>query len=340
MTGGAGDSEMMKRVLVVAMVAGLAGCSLEQQAAPSFIGPSELGLSLAVSVTPDILTQDGVSRATVQVIARDPASQPIAGVMLRAETVVGGVPVDFGQLSSRTISTGADGRAVLTYLAPPPPPPTVTSDTLIVINITPVGSNFDNSLTRSVSLRLSRPGIILPPDGKPVPRFFFSPTQPKEHETVLFDGSLSADDGQIVSYVWNFGDGATAIGVRPTHRFDLAGTYNVVLTVTDDKGQSASSTPVPVAVGVAVKPTAKFVFSPTDPQAGVTTVFFNAAESVPSPGFQLVGFSWDFGDGASASGSHQANHLYTAPGTYTVVLTVIDSSGQEASVSVTVTVGT
>ena len=54
--------------------------------------------------------------------------------------------------------------------------------------------------------------------------------------SVTVDGSSSVDpDGSIVSYAWEFGDGATATGVKPpAHVYAQPGTYDVSLTVTDD----------------------------------------------------------------------------------------------------------
>jgi PKD repeat protein len=48
----------------------------------------------------------------------------------------------------------------------------------------------------------------------------------------------SSDDGEIVSRVWNFG-AAGSSARNPFHVFQLAGTYPVSLTVTDDKGMSS-----------------------------------------------------------------------------------------------------
>jgi len=326
-----------KRIIVVAAVAVMTGCGLEKQAPPSFTGPSEFALSIAVTATPDVISQDGVSSSAIQVVARDANSQPMSGVSLRAEMAVGESIVDFGTLSSRTVSTGSDGRAVITYTAPPPPPSTVTNDTIVTVLVTPVGSNFANAQTRSVLIRLARPGVILPPNGSPVPKFFFSPTKPRVSDTILFDASQSTDDGQIVSYHWNFGDGAVATGVRVTHDFGLAGTFNVVLTVTDNQGISVSTPPTPVDVAAADKPVAAFSVSPTDPAVG-TPVFVNAAASEPAPGFSIVAYSWDFGDGFKVDGDSTASHTYGTAGTYVIVLTVRDSSGQTASVSNTVTI--
>ncbi|MBL8470958.1 MAG: PKD domain-containing protein [Rhodocyclaceae bacterium] len=56
-----------------------------------------------------------------------------------------------------------------------------------------------------------------------------------------FDGSTSSDaDGNIVSYAWSFGDGATATGATATHRYNSGGVFTVTLTVTDDRGASTS----------------------------------------------------------------------------------------------------
>lgn len=57
---------------------------------------------------------------------------------------------------------------------------------------------------------------------------------PREYR---FDGSASSDaDGTIVSYAWEFGDGAQASGQQLTHRYAAPGHYGVRLTVTDNRG--------------------------------------------------------------------------------------------------------
>jgi hypothetical protein len=57
-----------------------------------------------------------------------------------------------------------------------------------------------------------------------------------------FTGSGSWDpDGTIVSYQWNFGDGATGSGVSPTHSYLAAFTYTVTLTVVDNNGATGSA---------------------------------------------------------------------------------------------------
>lgn len=60
--------------------------------------------------------------------------------------------------------------------------------------------------------------------------------------TVSFDGSQSTDDRGIVSYAWDFGDGATASGAVVNHVYTATGIYTVTLTVVDSGGISASDT--------------------------------------------------------------------------------------------------
>jgi len=56
---------------------------------------------------------------------------------------------------------------------------------------------------------------------------------------IQFEGSRSSDpDGQIESYVWDFGDGATHDKADPVHTYAEAGRYEAVLTVTDAEGLS------------------------------------------------------------------------------------------------------
>ncbi len=55
--------------------------------------------------------------------------------------------------------------------------------------------------------------------------------------TFYFDALQSYDpDGEIISYVWDFGDGITGEGEMAKHSYASAGTYNVTLTVTDNDG--------------------------------------------------------------------------------------------------------
>ena len=70
----------------------------------------------------------------------------------------------------------------------------------------------------------------------------------KASKTVLFNGTGSTDpEGKIYEYTWSFGDGTSGNGEIISHTYKKAGSYLVVLTVTDNYGEShAESTTVTI----------------------------------------------------------------------------------------------
>ena len=80
---------------------------------------------------------------------------------------------------------------------------------------------------------------IIVKNDPPKAMFTHFPDKPKIGEEVQFNSSLSSDeDGNIVSWQWDFGDGNTSTEQNPTHVYLEEGTYNVTLTVTDDDGDT------------------------------------------------------------------------------------------------------
>jgi PKD repeat protein len=60
---------------------------------------------------------------------------------------------------------------------------------------------------------------------------------------VQFSGDSSYDsDGTVTGFAWDFGDGSTSNEANPSHTYTDAGTFNAVLTVTDDLGATGSAT--------------------------------------------------------------------------------------------------
>lgn len=321
--------------VAIAVVAG-AGCTVDKQDAPELSGPSELGTSVTLFASPDTLRQDGASQSQITIQAQDGNGQPIRNLPLRLDIAVNGMLTDYGQLSGKNLVTGGDGRASATYTAPLAPADPVDTQTVIQIQATPGGTDYANAVARSVSIRLVPPGVILPPNGTPVPSFTYAPSAPITRMDVTFDASLSTDsDGRIVSYLWNFGDGSRDEGAVVKHDFKNMGSFVVTLTVTDDRGQSASLSKT-VSVTAVPDPKADFVISPSAPLVG-DKVFFNGATSTGSVGRAIVQYAWDFGTGVQASGM-LVSHVFTAAGEYTVVLTVTDDAGNKGSTSKKVTI--
>jgi len=145
--------------------------------------------------------------------------------------------------------------------------------------------------------------------------------------TSSLDGSGSTDpDGSIVAYAWDFGDSNTGTGATATHTYTLPGTYVVSLTVTDNRGAKNTVTHSVTATLPNVAPTAAFTTTATD-----LAVAVNGSGSTDTDG-TVASYAWDFGDGATASGS-TANHTYAAAGTYTISLTVTDNKGATGTVT-------
>lgn len=305
-----------------------ASCTMKDQEAPPLTGPSEFGTSVTVSVTPDVLQQDGASQSVVTVVVKGPNAQPLANVPLTTEILFDGQPVDFGALSARSIVTNAAGKATVIYTAPKD----AGVEAVVDIAVTPIGTDFGSHVTRSARIRLVPTGIRLPPVDL-VPAFTFAPTSPAQGQTVIFDAQDS--DGNIVQYRWDFGDGSTSSGVTASHAFTEVGSFIVRLTLVDPAGRTQSISRS-ISVGQAPAPTADFAFSPSNPQPN-DDVRFNAGASVASPGRQIVSYSWDFGDGATGSGL-QPTHRYTVPRTYSVTLIVTDDIGRTATVTKSVEV--
>jgi hypothetical protein len=330
-------------IAFAAMVLG--SCTVKETEAPSLAGPSETGLSVASSVSPDILDQDGLSQAVVEVVTRGPDGRPVGSIPLRIEIfrLGGAAPEDFGRLSNKTPVTGSDGVARVTYTAPPAPSEPVDSGVNIVtLAISPVGGDFHGADPRYVQLRLVPKGVLLPPNGAPQPSFIITPQPVFTRTPVTFDASGTRDEGvQCGSrciYSWDFGDGSSGTGMAVSHEFNNPATYVVRLTVTDARGQSVT-TAQSVTVEATPAPTAEFTYSPGAPKAG-QDIFFNAQASLAAPGHTLVAYDWDFGSGRTGTGVTVAKR-YDTPATYNVTLKVHDdtfSPGGTAVITKAVTV--
>ncbi len=85
----------------------------------------------------------------------------------------------------------------------------------------------------------------------PTANFVYSPLTPTAVDDVLFTDDSTDDDGDIVSWTWDFGDGNTSVEQNPSHSFRNPGTYIVELTVTDDDGADGNEI---VTITVALPP--------------------------------------------------------------------------------------
>ena len=163
---------------------------------------------------------------------------------------------------------------------------------------------------------------VLPPNALPVAEFSSSCTG----ATCQLDASASSDaDGTIESYVWNFGDGTSpGAGVLANHTYAVSGTYTVSLTVTDDRGDTATfSQDVTVTVPNQL-PVAAFSAN----CAGLDCTFDSSNSTDPDG--TIESYQWDLGDGSTSTDA-APTHTYDEAGSYTVTLTVTDDRGATAT---------
>ncbi len=131
----------------LALAITVSGCGLESQDAPAITAPSEFGLALTLSATPDTVSRDGSSMSVVTVTARDAEGRAVAGQRVSLSLL----PGNGGTLSASDVVTGADGRATFEFRAPP----SSTAVDAVSILATPVGQNFDNAV-RAVAVDPAR----------------------------------------------------------------------------------------------------------------------------------------------------------------------------------------
>lgn len=101
-----------------------------------------------------------------------------------------------------------------------------------------------------------------PGERAPVARATATPSNGRKPLRVTFSsaGSADPDDGQTVSYRWDFGDGTTSTAANPTHTYRRNGNFQAVLTVTDSTGRTGTAS-VAVTVGNTA-PRIRFVTPP------------------------------------------------------------------------------
>ncbi|MDQ3052146.1 MAG: PKD domain-containing protein [Bacteroidota bacterium] len=141
------------------------------------------------------------------------------------------------------------------------------------------------------------------------------------------DSSISA-----FSWSWNFGDGNISTQQNPLHTYNTPGNYVVTLMTEDTTGcLSVYSSPVPL--NVQQPPVSLFTMSDSSGCAPFSVTMNNLSGNG-------LGYTWNFGDGSTSAAMH-ATHVYTNPGTYYVMLEVLNSNGckDTMTASVPVTVG-
>jgi PKD repeat protein len=133
--------------------------------------------------------------------------------------------------------------------------------------------------------------------------------------------------GSNVTYNWDFGDSTNGSGASVPHQYAAPGSYIAEVTASNAVSQSTTTTTVQIDENIT-------------PISGLTaandgpTIFgtFTQLTATITSGNNVT-YEWDFGDGASDNGGI-ISHQYTAPGTYTAVVTATNSVGQASATTI------
>ncbi|HEC75722.1 MAG TPA: PKD domain-containing protein, partial [Thermoplasmatales archaeon] len=177
-------------------------------------------------------------------------------------------------------------------------------------------------------------GIIENPSSAPIANFTYFPSIAAVNQIITFNASNSCDpDGDIVNYIWYFGDGKNASGVIVEHNYSNSGIYLVTLKVIDNQNLSSTMT-VSLYVVYTKPPFVNFTYEPENPTTQDIVYFYDLSADEDGT---VTEWYWEFGDGANSTLQNPI-HSYSSAGNYMVTLSVWDDMGANNTTSKIITV--
>ncbi|MCK4300803.1 MAG: PKD domain-containing protein, partial [Planctomycetes bacterium] len=159
-----------------------------------------------------------------------------------------------------------------------------------------------------------------------------------QHSTVRFEDRNSTDNYGLAKWIWSFtydGEVLELTGQQVTHLFDIAGEYEITLTVTDAEGLSDSDQFL-VTILDMTNPVAD---AGQDRSIRVgDTIVLDRSTSTDNMG--IVRWSWSFhdSDGYKRLDEQVTMYKFTSKGSYNITLTVGDDEENTATDTIVVTV--
>lgn len=171
--------------------------------------------------------------------------------------------------------------------------------------------------------------------------FTYTPSNPTSTDTVQFTDTSWDEDGVIVAWYWDFGNGYSSYLQNPVYRFGVDGTYNVSLRVWDNGWKSDTITKTII---VYTPPN-----NPPDapmrpfglrcgPRLGIAGRAYAFVTRTNDPDGDFVRYKWDWGDGHVSGwlGPHGSGamvgkiHTWDQPGTYFIKVKAKDRHDAES----------
>ena len=142
-------------------------------------------------------------------------------------------------------------------------------------------------------------------------------------DPTIFSANASADNGSIVNYTWDFGDGYTQSSYHShvAHSYMTEQDPTVRLTVIDNHGCTGTKTKSNIikvfnGINAAFDADKTFICFQSDP------VQLNNKSEGEGP----LSYTWDFGDGTK-SARKDPSHVFNTKGIYTVKLAIQNANG-------------
>ena len=138
-------------------------------------------------------------------------------------------------------------------------------------------------------------------------------------DSMYFNDLTTLQFGNLLRWEWDFGDGNSSLATNPVHAYTTAGSYSVQLIVTTDS--------------LCMDTLVQTVYSNEKPQAAYSpsticwpdTVPFQDQSTIGGTA-QVVGWSWQFGDGDTSS-LQNPMHYYAHPDTFNLTFIAFSDSG-------------
>ncbi|MBS1763915.1 MAG: PKD domain-containing protein, partial [Bacteroidetes bacterium] len=135
-----------------------------------------------------------------------------------------------------------------------------------------------------------------------------------------FSVNFTNSSTNAVSYLWNFGNGATSTQANPTYTYYGAGNFTATLIATNSNGCKDTFT-FPYSIHVKQTPSARFNFTPSAGCTPLNVSFASVSSNLNNPTY-----SWNFGNGNTAT-TQNASTVYADSGTFNVTLLVTNANG-------------
>jgi gliding motility-associated-like protein len=145
-------------------------------------------------------------------------------------------------------------------------------------------------------------------------------------ETCFKDSSIFKDEsnqGNIVKWRWNFGDGTTDTIQNPSHLYAASKTYTVSLFVYSDKGCVSDT----IVKDIVVNPLPTADFKTTSPSCETQQITISDISTANAG--NITNRAWTFGDGTTAnySNANPFSKTYSTAGAYDIKLIIQTGKG-------------